>query len=500
MGQDAGEGAQYLRDKNVPALVNDMMMKLLQDRPDVPVEHLREFLKGVDPAKYAQGAVAPAQAAPAAAEAEEEEGDLLDLKEQGADLDAKITAALASGKTGLDIAKNMIKDLPAPLVGNEQVTALSIEENQFESMDKVLTMKNLTELNISDNSAFRDLPAGFAEKLPNLEKIDAYKCQFTGELSSEITKLPNLKYINFYNNGLLKPPADIGKVESLTELNLASNKIMAVQPNAFDGLKNLTRLALFWNRILRIPSLAPLEKLRELQLNGNQLPEMPEFGVHPNLESINLSENKMSTLHASLFQQPALEEFAAGKNLLTNETLLTGWPALSSLRKIQLPNNGLTMIHPEWLDLPKLVCLELNGNKIASLPDDIDRLQNKAEPLKFFFLAENEISALPPAMANMQALTRLAFKGCPLDLTENDTKTTYEALETLVKAKGVDGKFIDSKRTGPAAKPRPTGPSTLGAAPGVANAGGGDTAPKKKKPTEYAPPSTGEVQLSFDIN
>ena len=209
---------------------------------------------------------------------------------------------------------------------------------------------------------------------------------------------------------------------------------------------------------------------------------MPELGVHEDLESVNLSENKMTTLHASLFNQPNLEEFSAGKNLLTSESLLTGWTNLNALKKIQLPNNQITVFHREWLDMPNLVCLELNENAIEELPEDIDKLQNKAQPIKVLFLAENKITSLPPSMARLENLMRIAFKGCPLDLEKNDTKSTYEAIEASVKAKE-HGKFIDQKRGASAPKPRaPAGPSTLGIGGGAMGpAGGGGAVDEQKK-------------------
>ena len=281
---DLGEGSQFLRDCNIPKLVNEMMLAVMRDKPEDPVQAIKTFLEGVDHSLYKHNPAANAAPAKAEAAAEapaEEEEELFDLSGKDDELNKLLDKALAEGKTGLNIAKNQLSKLPAALVNNESVTGLSIEENQIQNYDDLLTMKNLKELNISDNPAFKTFPEGFAEKLASLEKIDAYKCAFTGELSNELTKLPNLTYLNFYNNGLLKLPSEINKVTSLTELNMASNKIMAVQPSmlqfffrllqflftaAFDGLCNLRRLALFWNRILRIPSIAPLTKLKELQV------------------------------------------------------------------------------------------------------------------------------------------------------------------------------------------------------------------------------------------
>ena len=52
---------------------------------------------------------------------------------------------------------------------------------------------------------------------------------------------------------------------------MASNKLMQLPAGSLDGLKSLRRLALFWNRVLRLPSFTDLVALEELQLNSNQL-------------------------------------------------------------------------------------------------------------------------------------------------------------------------------------------------------------------------------------
>eukprot|EP01060_Flectonema_neradi_P017041 TRINITY_DN2370_c0_g1_i1.p2 TRINITY_DN2370_c0_g1~~TRINITY_DN2370_c0_g1_i1.p2 ORF type:complete len:516 (+),score=131.80 TRINITY_DN2370_c0_g1_i1:384-1931(+) len=480
---DLDESAAFLKESNVPGLINEMLLHLLAKRPDNPVAELRSFLQTVDESKY--GAAVKPKESEGAKEGDSKEvadidelpelddpaEDLFEIEEEG-DLPGAIDKALADGKTKFDISKKGLVELPHNLKNEPRVTALSVEENQIGGLEDIMTMSNLTYLNMSDNPKFKDLPEGFGTSLKNLVKIDAFKCSFVGELSNELSKMENLTYINFYNNGILKPPAGIGKLKNLTELNLSSNKIMALKDDAFTDLQKLRRLALFWNRVIKLPSLAPLTSLRELQLNGNQLPEMPELGVHKFLEEINLSENQMTTLHKSLFDQPNLQAFSAGKNKLTDASILNCWPLLTTIKKIQMPNNLLTCIPECFLDLPHLIVLELNSNQITSIPDDIDRLEKKKEPLNHLFLVDNKIPSLPPAFGNLKGIKRIALKGNPLDMSET-TRQAYESLEAIVAAKGKDGKFIDDKRNGPPRKQVSNTPSTLGAGGGLAPAGGG---------------------------
>eukprot|EP01064_Diplonema_japonicum_P032633 TRINITY_DN6181_c0_g1_i1.p1 TRINITY_DN6181_c0_g1~~TRINITY_DN6181_c0_g1_i1.p1 ORF type:complete len:534 (+),score=119.58 TRINITY_DN6181_c0_g1_i1:51-1604(+) len=511
------EDASFLKDCNVPVLVNEIMCHLLATRPTDVVGGVIEFLNKADRTKYGPGKggasppttdlkpkteeeppAAPESKETAEAEAPELGEDLEDFSAFKGDLNAELTKKLAGGATRINISKNSLTELPPPLLNQTNVTELSIEENHFINMDGLLTMTGLVYLNISDNPKFKEIPEGFATKLPKLVKLDAYKCGFSGQLSDELAGCSNMTHVNFYNNSILKP-FKCGGLKSLIEFNLSSNKIMAVPEGSFECLQNVKRLALFWNRLLKVPSLAPLTSLKELQLNGNQLPEMPELGVHDELEEINLSENKIAKLHESLFNQKNLEVFAAGKNLLTNESILSNWPKIENIKKIHFPDNQLTSIPDVFLDLPNLIVLELNKNQIKTLPADIDRFEKKTNPLNHLFLAENPFETLPTVMGDLQSLKRIAFRGCPLDMTDETTKTTYEKLEAIIKTKGIEGKFLDSKRTGTVQRKVASGPTTLGTQPGVGGGGGSGAEMKKKKrpEDEGVPPNEGGVTLAI---
>eukprot|EP01059_Diplonema_ambulator_P008484 TRINITY_DN18125_c0_g1_i1.p1 TRINITY_DN18125_c0_g1~~TRINITY_DN18125_c0_g1_i1.p1 ORF type:complete len:500 (+),score=103.81 TRINITY_DN18125_c0_g1_i1:142-1641(+) len=479
------EDASFLKERNVPGLINELMCHVLMTRPDDVVGCMLDYLTTVERAKYMGGEGGARRQSKGGGEEEELGEGLEDLSEFKGDLNAEVRKRLKAGVTKLNISKNTLTELPQALLNNTDVTELSVEENQLGSLDGILTMSNLVYLNISDNPKFKDLPEGFSSKLPHLRKIDAYKCGFSGQMSAEIEKCSKITHVNFYNNSILKPP-NCGGLTELIELNFSSNKIMAIPEGSFENLQKLRRLAFFWNRLLKIPPLTPLVALKELQLNGNQLPEMPVLGVHKDLEEINLSENKITTLNETLFVQEGLESFAAGKNLLTDASILRGWPALVNLKKIQMPDNQLTAIPDQFLDLPNLVVLELNSNQIKSLPEDIDRLENKAVPLNHLFLAENLFTTLPVAMGSLTSLKRIAFRGCPLDLSNEATKTTYEKLEQIIKSKGIDGKFLDSKRSG--LPPRKAGPATLGADALGGGGGGGDPEVKKARKSGDAMP------------
>jgi hypothetical protein len=68
---------------------------------------------------------------------------------------------------------------------------------------------------------------------------------------------------------------------------------------------------------------------------------------------------------------------------------------------------GLTEFPPEIFDLAdSLEILNLTGNRLQSLPDDLGRLSN----LRILFCSENQFTHLPPALGDCPRLSMIGFK------------------------------------------------------------------------------------------
>eukprot|EP00659_Diplonema_papillatum_P000108 gene108-162_t len=226
MSSELEEDATFLRSNNIPALINEVMLHLLMKKPTDPVASLREFLATVDSTLYGPGKgqqngtalatpleelrkpqAAAAAAAPAAGGVGGDEDyaeDLHDLEAYKGNLDAEIRSQLARGVRRFNLSKNQLTTVPSSLAGNRDVVSLSMEENQLDSLESVMTLPNLRYFNMSCNPQLKTIPDDFAQKLPLLTKIEAYKGSYSGQLPDVLCQLKHLTCLNFYNNSVLK--------------------------------------------------------------------------------------------------------------------------------------------------------------------------------------------------------------------------------------------------------------------------------------------------------
>jgi Leucine-rich repeat (LRR) protein len=221
-------------------------------------------------------------------------------------------------------------------------------------------------------------------KLVQLERLDAYKNQIS-EVTERIGALQTLKELNIFNNQLATLPAAVSELEALELLNVASNQLVTLPP--LKRLRSLKRLALFWNkscppsarvdmcngrcicmklfmqiqrqvyadtsdvhhslveppvgltrmrllcvRLPEVPELGNKPELEELQLSKNLIDELPDLAGLPALTSISVGNNNLRTIPASISACTALQELAAGSNLI--EALPLGLAGLPDLSKV----------------------------------------------------------------------------------------------------------------------------------------------------------------------
>lgn len=84
---------------------------------------------------------------------------------------------------------------------------------------------------------------------------------------------------------------------------------------------------------------------------------------------------------------------------------------LAGARTLRLPAAGLTVFPPEIFGLADtLELLDLSGNALSALPDDLGRLGR----LEVLFCSGNPFAQLPPALGDCTALSQVGFRGCGL--------------------------------------------------------------------------------------
>lgn len=114
--------------------------------------------------------------------------------------------------------------------------------------------------------------------------------------------------------------------------------------------------------------------------------------------------------------------------------------ALAGAREVRLCRQGLTHFPPALFALADtLELLDLSGNQLTQLPDDLPRLRK----LRVLFASDNPFTQLPPVLGQMPELDMVGFKACRiaevpaaslpprlrwLILTDNRIRTLPDAL------------------------------------------------------------------------
>jgi Leucine-rich repeat (LRR) protein len=126
------------------------------------------------------------------------------------------------------------KKAPEPPTAQTQGTGTPLHGPAFTSVNRsgqhltempkdILSMTNLRELNLSNNSLTGALPAEIRH-LSNLEVLNISNNKMTG-LPAEIGQLSKLRILNAANNQLTGIPHEIGNLQNLELLDLSGNSI-----------------------------------------------------------------------------------------------------------------------------------------------------------------------------------------------------------------------------------------------------------------------------------
>ncbi|TYI91429.1 hypothetical protein E1A91_D03G192000v1 [Gossypium mustelinum] len=170
-------------------------------------------------------------------------------------------------------------------------------------------------------------------------------------------------------------PVSIGKLNSVTELDLSKNRIMALPPS-IDGLQALTKLDLHSNQLINLPDgIGELVNLLELDLHANRLSSLPaSFGNLKNLMNLDLSSNNFTHLPDTIGNLTSLKRLIVETNELEELPYTTG--NCSSLLVLRLDFNRIKALLEE---IGKLECLEIltaHYNRIKGLPTTMGNLSN----------------------------------------------------------------------------------------------------------------------------
>ena len=187
------------------------------------------------------------------------------------------------------------------------------------------------------------------------------------------SKLSELQYLNMSLNRIIAvEPLAFEGLGSLTAITLSKNVINTLPTRAFAKLPKLQRLDLAYNRILAIGPLAfeGLERLKSIDLRGNSIDIIPTQALSKlsNLQSLYLMYNNIQSVEPQVFA--GLENLKAidlsGNNINTVPT--RAFSVLSQLQLLDVGHNRIQLIEPFAFDeLQNLTAINLRYNALLTL-------------------------------------------------------------------------------------------------------------------------------------
>ncbi|KAK4557532.1 hypothetical protein RGQ29_007332 [Quercus rubra] len=197
-------------------------------------------------------------------------------------------------------------------------------------------------------------------------------------------------------------PLSIGKLSTVTELDLSENQIMALPPT-IGGLSALTKLAIHSNQIINLPdSFGELINLTDLDLHANRLKSLPaSFRNLINLINLDLGSNDFTHLPETIGSLTRLMRLNVETNQLEELPYTIG--SCSSLVELRLDFNQLRALPEAIGNLECLEILTLHYNRVKRLPTTMGNFSN----LKELDVSFNEIESIPENLCFAVSLKKL---------------------------------------------------------------------------------------------
>lgn len=173
-------------------------------------------------------------------------------------------------------------------------------------------------------------------------------------------------YLALSDMGLDTIPPEIGKLTSLTDIDLSGNKLRKL-PEEFEALTSLVTLNLARNEFDSLPDGFTLSRLRNLDLSKNRLTALPRNVDVTDLRDLDLDYNRIRTLPPDFHYLGKLASFSIQGNLLDSLPQSFGPAAHPDLKRLILADNDLTSLPPGMKGF-SLDYLNLARNRLC-LPD-----------------------------------------------------------------------------------------------------------------------------------
>lgn len=279
--------------------------------------------------------------------------------------------------------------------------------NFIESLSVLTQLKELTIYSLSDTSqSFSGL-----DKFKNLESLDLRgltRFQTHPEELESISALANLRSLSIQSCSLSFSPGFFKPLKALERFTSKWNVIKPIDKSIFalpESLYHLPELRelIVWRTPSQIPSLKHLSKLEVLDLQANDLKEMPEgLAELKKLTFLTISNNsELRNIDCNWEKLQNLEILDLSRKNIRNYPV--GLQQLHNLKYLNLGQNKFSKIPPLEDQIYKLRVLLIDGNLLDNLPENISHYRD-LEVLSANFCGLNFLPVDFGLLKNLQVL------------------------------------------------------------------------------------------------
>ncbi|KAI0880009.1 uncharacterized protein GGS22DRAFT_176201 [Annulohypoxylon maeteangense] len=353
-------------------------------------------------------------------------------------MQSRIDTARTTGR--LNIAAMGLRQIPVEVLKMYDLESVDGPGSAWaESVDLTRFVAADNELETIDDAIFPDSD-------PN---------DFSSEEECEGRIFGGLESLDLHGNMLIALPMGLRRLQLLTSLNLASNKLTNNCLEVISQLSTVRDLKLGNNLLygrMEENYFSNLQNLEILDLHGNNISSLPD-GIDKlgRLRMLNLNENAFETLPFGSLSMLPLTELLARKNKLSGTLIGPGVEGFPQLQILDVAANQLQLIvdGAQPLELPSLHQFTISLNRIVSLPDvsswaslltiNADENSITAFPEGFTSLrnlrhvdfTSNDIRVIPPEVSRMDSIAMLRITGNPLRDRKFTSLTTEELKDVL---------------------------------------------------------------------
>lgn len=186
-----------------------------------------------------------------------------------------------------------IKDLPG-------LKSINLSNNEIEDISAIQNLKNLNEL-VVDHNKLETLPNNLSSVGSNLSTVRTINISYNPIRQDEIKKLSTINSIVYLEISGLKPSSQndfAGLTSEITIVSALDNEIMDI--SIFGNIDNLESLDVSGNKISSVSAAAGalLDGINTLKMDNNGLTDVSGVGACSSLEYLYIKDNKLTDISA----------------------------------------------------------------------------------------------------------------------------------------------------------------------------------------------------------